>query len=168
MFLQRKLPSHLAVCYDVRVNASLASLSPPVALRKPMAKASRVTLFEREVRERLSQPALEILLDSAEVLSEGQRVDALHGGESVYGSAMLTIDLAKVSGRVRETCDEAAAQRVAGEMATDQRVGARLRELAAQAARRLAGSPVDNLATEVRVRARGSSIYIDIDFEGDA
>jgi hypothetical protein len=42
-----------------------------------MAKASRVTLFEREVKVRLSQAALEILLEAAEVLSEGERVRAL-------------------------------------------------------------------------------------------
>lgn len=133
-----------------------------------MAKASRVTLFEREVHERLSQPALEILLNSAEVLSEGQRVDSLRGGGAVYGSTMLTIDLAKVSGRVRENCNEEAALRVAGEIATDQRVGTRLKELASEVACRLAGAPVEKLSTEVRVRTRGAVVFIDIDFEGGA
>ena len=41
--------------------------------KKPMARAERVTLFEREVRERLSVAAIEIVLAKAHVLSEGKR-----------------------------------------------------------------------------------------------
>lgn len=163
---------HLAgYVYDLRVIAPRPLTDPPVPLRKPMAKAARVTLFEREVRERLSQPALEILLDSAEVLSEGQRIDALRASErkdAVFGSTMLTIDLAKVTGRVREACNEDTAQRVAAQIAADERVGMRLKQMAGQVAQRLAGTPVGTLTTDVRVRTRHAVIFIDIDFEAVA
>ena len=39
--------------------------------RKPMARATRITLFEREVRERLSRAALDVVFARAESLSEG-------------------------------------------------------------------------------------------------
>ena len=42
------------------------------AARKPMAGVRRVSLFEREIRIKLSGPALEILFDLAAVISEGQ------------------------------------------------------------------------------------------------
>lgn len=139
-----------------------------------MAKALRVTLFEREIRERLSQPALELLLDGAEVLSEGERIDTSPVQTSdgplptIYGSTMLTIDLAKVAGRVREACNKETAGRVAAQIAVDERVGARLRLMATQEATRLAGAAIANLTTEVRVRTRNTTIFIDIDFTGRA
>ena len=49
--------------------------------RKPMSPARRVSLFEREIRVRLSAPALEILFEIAETLSEGQVA-----GRSYFGS----------------------------------------------------------------------------------
>ena len=164
----------MAHCYYPQVIAPLPLTDPQVALHKPMAKAARVTLFEREIRERLSQPALEILLDSAEVLSEGERIENAPALEingplpTIYGSAMLTIDLVKVADRVREICNEETAGRVATQIASDERVSARLRHLAAQVATRLAGAAVDNLTTEIRVRTRHATIFIDIDFTGRA
>jgi hypothetical protein len=63
-----------------------------LAPRRPMARATRIALFEREVRERLSRAALELVLARAEVISEGQR--SVRGGRDAYfGSTMLTIDL---------------------------------------------------------------------------
>jgi hypothetical protein len=57
-----------------------------------MARATRIALFEREVRERLSRAALELVLARAEVISEGQR--SVRGERDAYfGSTMLTIDL---------------------------------------------------------------------------
>ena len=41
--------------------------------RRPMARATRIALFEREVRVRLSRAALDLLFARAEVISEGQR-----------------------------------------------------------------------------------------------
>ena len=53
-----------------------------------MARARRVSLFQREIRISLSSAALDILYNLAQVLSEGG-VD----GDAFYGSVMVTIDL---------------------------------------------------------------------------
>jgi hypothetical protein len=141
---------------------SEVTLSP-----KPMARALRVTLFEREVRERLSGPAVEILLGRARILSEGRRA-ASATSDGFFGSTMLTIDLRGADDVVREPCDEAAAARVAALMAADARVQKRVRQIAAGEVERLAGEPLAARVAEVRVRAEGTMIYLDVDVEAPA
>src|SRR5207245_9984806 len=102
-----------------------------------MARASRVTLFEREIKERLSHAAIEILIDGADVLSEGQ-----HAAARYYGSTMITIDLARHAALVREPCDAASARRVAELFGKDARACARVRKIAEREARRLWARPL--------------------------
>src|SRR5437588_357320 len=90
--------------------------------RKPMARATRVALFEREVRERLSAAAVELLFSRAQVLAEGRRADGPTAGDAFFGSIMFTVDLTELAGGVREPCDELAAERVAAMMSEDARV----------------------------------------------
>ena len=47
-----------------------AAAQPALAARRPMARATQIALFEREVRERLSRTALDLVLSRAEVISE--------------------------------------------------------------------------------------------------
>lgn len=131
-----------------------------------MARAVRVTLFEREVRERLSGAAVEILLGRAQILSEGRRAATATARDWFFGSTMLTIDLASAGEVVRELCDEAAAARAATMMAADPRVQKRVRQIAAGEAERLAGGPLAARIAEVRVRSEGTVINIDVDVEG--
>jgi hypothetical protein len=131
--------------------------------RKPMALATRVALFEREVRERLSNAAVELLLSGAQVLAEGSRADGLTAGRAFFGSVMITIDLAQHASGVREKCDELAAERVATMMAEDARVIGRVRRLAESEASHLAGAPIRVHSADVRVRAQGSRVHIDVD-----
>jgi hypothetical protein len=133
---------------------------------RPMAKVTRVTLFEREVRERLSSSAVELLLAGARVLSEGQVARTGAGGAAFYGTVMLTMDLRLVGAAVRERCDEATARRVAAMMQGDARITRRVRQLAAKEAGQVAGRPVRASASDVRVRAQGTSVFIDVDLEG--
>ena len=57
-----------------------------------MARATQIALFEREVRERLSRAALDVVFARAERLSEGQ--SSVRGGRAAYFvSTMLTLDL---------------------------------------------------------------------------
>jgi hypothetical protein len=135
----------------------------PSLPRKPMARAVRVTLFQREVREKLSGAAVELLLGRARVLSEGRR--AASPPAAFFGSTMLTIELSDVAALVREPCDEAAAQRVAALLAADARVLRRVRQIAAAEAARLAGAPIATRAADVRVRAAGTAIHLDVDVE---
>ncbi|HEY3359390.1 MAG TPA: hypothetical protein VGQ83_39435 [Polyangia bacterium] len=135
------------------------------APRKPMACATRVTLFEREIRERLSPSGIEILLDAAEVLSEGQREELDGGRVRFNGSTMLTIDLGRVHAALREPCDPVLAARAAAFLAQDARVARRVRAIAQAEARRLAGAAVTLVPAEPKVRARGTIIHIDLDIE---
>jgi hypothetical protein len=127
-----------------------------------MAKAAQVGLFFREVRERLSESAVEILLGEAQVLSEGQRAQ---GKADVYGTVMLTVDLGRVQDKVRDPCDAATAARVAALMAGDARVRRRVEQIARAEARRLAGERLAAIDVDVSVRARGTKIFIDADLQ---
>src|SRR3954466_15226386 len=83
-----------------------------VAARRPMARATRIALFEREVRERLSRAALELVLGRAEVISEGQR-GARKGRAPSSGSRMLPIDLPSLDLLLRAPCAAGPARRLA-------------------------------------------------------
>src|SRR5207302_653951 len=112
-------------------------------------------LYEREVRVRLSGPAIEILLGRARVLAEGKRAESPSAGDAFFGSIMLTIDLRMLDGDVREACDPwtATSARVAELMAADARVLKRVRAIAEREAARLAGGPIRAHSADVRLRA---------------
>jgi hypothetical protein len=133
--------------------------------RKPMARAARVTLFEREVREKLSVAAIEILLERARILSEGKRSSSPTAKARYFGSTMITVDVAALAELVREPCDTRAAARVAELIEGDARVTRRVQKIAGHEAEKLAGGPVRVRAGEVRVRAQGTSVYLDVDVE---
>ena len=78
-----------------------------------MARAVRVTLFEREVREKLSVAAIEILLERARILSEGKRSASPTAAARYFGSTMITVDVSAIGDAVREPCDARATARVA-------------------------------------------------------
>src|SRR6187549_641254 len=98
------------------------------ASRRPMARATRIALFEREVRERLSRAALELVLGRAEVISEGQR-GVRNGRDAYFGSTMLTIDLPSLDLLLRDACDAGTARRLAELLEADQVAGARIETL---------------------------------------
>jgi hypothetical protein len=133
--------------------------------KKPMARVARVTLFEREIREKLSLAAIEILLARAKVLSEGQRSNSPTAQQAWFGSTMLTLDVAALGDVVRDAVDARAAARVAELIRGDARVTRRVQRIAEREAQRLAEGPVRAKAAEVRVRAQGTLIYLDVDVE---
>jgi hypothetical protein len=141
---------------------------PAVALAlglRPMARVERIALFEREVRERPSRAALELVFRRAEVISEGQRAN--RDGRPVYfGSTMLTLDLETLGPALREACDAGAARRLAALLAGDPSVTARVKTIATREATRLAGGRLRTIATEIKVSARGARVFIDVDVEG--
>jgi hypothetical protein len=140
-------------------------LDDALPARKPMARAARVTLFEREVREKLSVAAIEILVERARILSEGQRSASPTAKARYFGSTMLTVDVAALGELVREACDARAAARVAELVRGDGRVTRRVQKIAAREAERLAGGPIRVRPGEVRVRAQGTLVYLDVDVE---
>jgi hypothetical protein len=133
--------------------------------KKPMARVQRVTLFEREIREKLSVAAIEILLERAKILSEGQRSASATAKARWFGSTMITVDVAALGDAVREPCDARAAARVAELVSGDARVTRRVQRIAGREADRLAGATVRVRASDVRVRVQGTLVHLDVDVE---
>ena len=133
--------------------------------KKPMARAARVNLFEREIRERLSLAAIEILLERAQILSEGRRSASPTAARAYFGSTMLTLDVARLGELVRDPCDARSAARVAELVRDDPRFTRRVQKIAEREAQRLAEGPVRVRPSEVRVRSQGTLVYLDVDVE---
>lgn len=157
------------------VSASAASVSAvtpapvvtPTAgvVLRPLARVQRIALFEREVRERLSRAALDVLFARAEVISEGQRT-VRNAQPAYFGSTMLTIDLSGLSSVLREACDAGTARRLATLLAGDASVKKRVEVIAASEAARIVGNRLRTLAAEMKVTARAVRVFIDVDVEG--
>ena len=141
-----------------------AAPDAPVAARRPMARATRIALFEREVRERLSRTALELVLARAEVISEGQR-NVRGGRDAYFGSTMLTIDLPSLELLLRDVCDAGTARRLADLLESDAQAAAHVEALAAREAARVAGATPTAVRTHVAIRAQAAKVFIDIDVE---
>ena len=145
-------------------------LPPPRAHRRtlamrPLVRVERIALFEREVRERPSRAALELIFRRADVMSEGQR--SLREGREVYfGSTMLTLDLEELAPALRESCDAGTARRLALLLSCDPSVASRVKTIATREAARLAGGRLRSVGTEIKVSARGPRVFIDVDVEG--
>ncbi len=138
--------------------------TPPIRAR-PMAKASRITLFEREVRERLSRTALDLILGRAEIISEGQR-DGRSGGRDTYlGSTMLTIDLPCLAPLLRDTCDASTARRLVALLREDPAVFDLIQALAAREVRRVTGVEPRTVHVEVNIHGQGAKVFLDVDVE---
>jgi hypothetical protein len=150
------------------VTASATKKRPLAISRKPMARAVRVTLFEREVRERLSTSAIEILFQRARVLSEGRRSDSPTARAAWFGSTMLTLDLAELADVIRDAPNEETARKLAAMIDEDPRVQKRVRQIAAAEAEHIAGGPCGARAVELRVRTEGAIVYLDVDVESPA
>ena len=129
-----------------------------------MARATRIALIEREVRERLSPAALELCLSRADVISEGQR-SKRGGREAYFGSTMLTIDLPSLELVLRDACDAGTARRLAELLEADATAAARIKDLAAREAARIAGATPAEVSTHVSIRAQAAKVFIDIDVE---
>jgi hypothetical protein len=137
---------------------------PVLAPRRPMARATRIALFEREVRERLSRAALDLLFARADLISEGQRTS--RGGRDAYfGSTMLTIDLPDLAMLLRDACDAGTARRLAALLESDEAVAQRVQELAARETARVSGATPRDVGTHIAIRAQGAKVFIDVDVE---
>jgi hypothetical protein len=129
-----------------------------------MARATRIALIEREVRERLSRSALDLVLSRAEVISEGQR-NVRGGRQAYFGSTMLTIDLPSLELLLRDACDAGTARRLAELLQTDATAAARIDALAASEAARVAGATPVSVSAHVTIRSQAAKVFIDIDVE---
>ena len=125
-----------------------------------MAKATRVSLFEREVRIGLSSAAATVLFSSASVLSEGQIT-----GDEYQGSTMITIDLTRAAHKVSDPCDITTARCLGDLLSTDDRARRRAVEIAIREAERLASRTLTDVQVDLSVRRTGRHLHLDLDVE---
>jgi hypothetical protein len=136
----------------------------PKMSKKPMARAVRIALFQREIRVRLSPAALDLLFARAEVISEGQR--AMRGGrDSYFGSTMLTLDLPSLASLLSDACDAGTARRLAALLENDADVAKRVQQLAERETERVAGAAARQVGTHVTIRSHGAKVFVDVDVE---
>jgi hypothetical protein len=131
-------------------------------------RVRRIPLIRREIRESLSDNALELLFCSAELLVEGDRdleAGRLADSERAYATVMVTLDLTHCATFLRERADEATAERVAELMRGSASVRRRLIELARPKLAQLVDAPPRSLRIELLpvVRVAGARILIDGD-----
>jgi hypothetical protein len=130
------------------------------------AKVERIALIHREVRERLSPGAIDLLFAHGELVVEGGEAIALEAGNGrIYATVMMTIDLARCARRVREPIDTATAERLTELMREHEAVRARLTELARPHLARLARLPVDaiELSVDTSIRSEAMALLVDGD-----
>jgi hypothetical protein len=129
-----------------------------------MATVRRIALIEREVRERLSKAALDVIFARAKVIAEGER-DTTGGRNLFVGSAMLTCDIAEVGNILREPADVGTANRLATLLSKDPTLAERAMDIAKREVGRVAGQPPRSVRGETRIRVAGTKVFIDIDVE---
>jgi hypothetical protein len=127
-----------------------------------MATARRVSLFSRRLTVRLSPMSSELLADATAVLSEGG-----FDGDRYAGSTMVTIDLARLGDRVSDPIDDRTARRLAELVPTDDGARGRVRRVALGEATRIAGCDLHAPSVDVRARAVGARVHLDLDLEAD-
>ncbi len=139
----------------------------PACNRKPMADVSRVNLFDREVREKVSIAALELLLARADILSEGKISEKEKTGGKYYGSSMITMNLQEAADYIRDPLDAHSALKLVEMLPKDRRFRNLLRVIAEREAGKTAGVPFECLEFEISVEVDGARILIDLDVEAD-
>jgi hypothetical protein len=145
-----------------RRRADRTARSTAVPPRKPMAMTKRVSLFARDIQVRLAPAAMDILMDGARVLSEGDI-----SGKRYAGSTMVTIELLRSTLRVSDPPSAETAKRVATLHASDDRARARAKRLATSEARRVAKCTLGPHQIDVAASAIGPQIHLSINVEAD-
>jgi hypothetical protein len=131
---------------------------------RPMAQARRIPLIEREIRERLSQAALDAIFAKAQVISEGEAGKG-PGKPQFLGSTMLTIDVAVFCEILREPADEGTARRLAALLAKEPSLANRVESVVRCEVERIAAAVPQSVRGETRIRAQGTRVYLDVDVE---
>jgi hypothetical protein len=128
-------------------------------------RVRRIPLIRREVRETLSDNALELLFGSAELLVEGERdLDGARGShdrDRAYATVMVTLDLTHCASLLREPADEATAERVAELMRGSATVRRLLIELARPKLAELV-EPFFSSSGDAHGDARGRALRIEL------
>jgi len=131
---------------------------------RPMMQVRRIALIEREIREHLSQAALDAIFARCEVISEGE-VSAGRGKTVFLGSTMLKCDIAALGAIMREPADEGTAQRMAALLAKEPSLDNRAQTVVRREVERITRNKPTSVRGETRIRVRGTCVFLDIDVE---
>ena len=152
---------------DLSSEASAASALARELLRPTWARVQRIPLIRREIRESLSERALDILFASSELIVEGDRDLDRRFAEAnrAYATVMTTISLENSAQLLRDPPDAATAERVVELMRGSPAVRGRLIELARPELAALLGAEPHSLRIELMpvVRREDTRILIDGD-----
>jgi hypothetical protein len=129
-----------------------------------MARARRIPLIEREIREHLSRAALDAVFAHAETISEGEARKTA-GQMQFLGSTMLTFDVAALAELLREPADEGTARRLAALLAKDKSLDLRIEAIVRSEVERITHEAPRSVHGETRIRTHGTRVYLDIDVE---
>lgn len=111
--------------------------------------------------ETLTREAEERLFRNVEVLSEG----AVRDG-AWFGSTMITVDLDRLEGELRDPLDAEARERLLAAIAGSVRVRIRAMRLArAEVARRFPDRKLGTAQMETRIRLHEGKLHVDVDLE---
>jgi hypothetical protein len=138
-------------------------VASPYELR-PIAQVRRIALIEREVREFLSQAALDAVFARADVISEGE-TSSVSGKVLFVGSTMLTFEVARLGEILREPADAGTARRLAELLGKDESLDRRTQAIVRREVERVAGAKPKSVRGETRIRTQGTRIFLDIDVE---
>jgi hypothetical protein len=129
-----------------------------------MVQVRRIALIEREVREYLSQAALDAVFDRSEVISEGE-TSTTQGKSAFLGSTMLTLDVSVLGEILREPADEDTARRMAALLVDEPSLDVRAQVIVRREVERITHGKPKSVRGETRIRVRGTRVYLDIDVE---
>jgi len=127
-----------------------------------MLMARRASLFQREIRVALSSAATELLIDNAQVLSEGQVEEG-----RFFGSTMMSLDLRRLDSLVSDQLSAETTTRFGKLAATDEQLKAHSRRVAVSEAERLSGTSLREPQLDINVHSEGPTLHIDIDIEAE-
>ena len=130
---------------------------------QPYPEEPSLPLFRREVTERLSLTALDVLLEHAEIFVEGGQGSGPSAGGAFFGSAMLTLDLRQE--RLRPPHDEATCLRLGEALKDDARARRALVRRALEVGRARMDLPDDVRAGALRCRVDGGKLLVDLELE---
>jgi hypothetical protein len=126
------------------------------------ARVDKVSLIRREVREFLSPNAVELLFSRAECVVEAGEDP---GGDAVYATVMVNLDLEAIEALTREPADAATAHRLVELVSKDANVSKRMKQLARPYLCELAERSValSEITIDLRVRSEAATLLIDAD-----
>lgn len=135
----------------------------PAAASPHYPEEPTLPLFRREVTERLSMTALDLLLQHAEIFVEGGTGSGASAGGAFSGSAMLTMDLRHE--RLRPPHDEAMCRRLCEALSGDPRAKKAVVQRALEVGRARLDVPDDVRAGALRCRVDAHRLLVDVDLE---